>query len=230
VQSDTNTFKDAVQDMTIKALAISENDSGTLEEAKVTIDFDRDSVTKLVDDLIANYNNLIGQIGLQTRPDKGLNGDSSMRSFSEQLISTLSSSVDGAGPFETIFDIGIGVDKKGYLEKSSLVRSLNEAMEENFDDIGTAFAGQSGVAKKMEELLGNYVDSDGLLKERENLLNAELRNIKQDKIDHEEHIKSFEEGLRQKYAGLDVLLARMRQTQSYLGAQLSNLPGFTKSK
>jgi flagellar hook-associated protein 2 len=103
-------------------------------------------------------------------------------------------------------------------------------MEENFDDIGTAFAGQSGVAKKMEELLGNYVDSDGLLKERENLLNAELRNIKQDKIDHEEHIKSFEEGLRQKYAGLDVLLARMRQTQSYLGAQLSNLPGFTKSK
>ncbi len=230
VQSDTNTFKDAVQDMTIKALAISENDSGTLEEAKVTIDFDRDSVTKLVDDLIANYNNLIGQIGLQTRPGKGLNGDSSMRSLSDQLISTLSSSIDGAGPFETIFDIGIGVDKKGYLEKSSLVRSLNEAMDENFDDIGTAFAGQSGIAKKMEELLGNYVDSDGLLKERENSLNAELKNIEQDVIDHEERIESFEAGLRQKYAGLDVLLAQMQQTQAYLGAQLSNLPGFTKSK
>jgi len=43
-------------------------------------------------------------------------------------------------------------------------------------------------------------------------------------------MKSMEEGLRQKYAGLDVLIAQMQQTQSYLGAQLANLPGFTKSK
>jgi len=40
---------------------------------------------------------------------------------------------------------------------------------------------------------------------------------------------SLEERLRKQYSGLDVLIAQMQQTQSYLGAQLANLPGFTKS-
>ncbi|GEK09514.1 flagellar filament capping protein FliD [Pseudoalteromonas peptidolytica] len=230
VTSSTNTFKNAVQDMTIKALEVSEgNDIDGYETAKLNIDYDRESVTKLVDEFIANYNNLIGMIGLQTRASKPLNGDSSMRSLSDQLITTLSSELVDAGPFESIFDIGIGVKDDGYLEKSSLVRSLNEAMDENFDDIGTAFAGENGVAKKLEELLGNYADSSGILKQRQNSLNSQLEDLKDDVSNHEYRMESLEESLRKKYAGLDVLIAQMQQTQSYLGAQLANLPGFTKS-
>ena len=135
-----------------------------------------------------------------------------------------------AGPFESIFDIGLGVDKEGYLEKSSLVRSLNEAMDENFDDIGTAFAGENGIAKKLEDLLGNYVDSSGILKQRETSLNGQLDDLEDDIANHEYRMESMEQSLRKKYAGLDVLIAQMQQTQSYLGAQLSNLPGFTKPK
>ncbi|QUI63001.1 flagellar filament capping protein FliD [Pseudoalteromonas sp. A22] len=231
VNSDTNTFKDAVQDMTIRALEVSPEDtSGTKLTAKLDVDYDRESVTKLVDELITNYNNLVGMIGLQTRVGKPLNGDASMRALSDQLVSTLGSTLTDAGPFESVFDMGLGVNKEGYLEKSSLVRSLNEAMDDNYDDIGTAFAGENGVAKKLEELLGNYVDSDGLMKQRETSLNAQLDDLEDDVINHQERIKSFEASLRQKYAGLDVLIAQMQQTQSYLGAQLSNLPGFTKSK
>lgn len=146
------------------------------------------------------------------------------------MISTLSSELTDAGPFGSIFDIGLGVKKDGYLEKSSLVRSLNEAMDDNYDDIGKAFAGDNGVAKQLEELLGNYVDSKGILKQRETSLNSQLDDLEDDVLNHEYRMKSMEEGLRQKYAGLDVLIAQMQQTQSYLGAQLANLPGFTKSK
>ncbi|WP_440055616.1 flagellar filament capping protein FliD [Pseudoalteromonas sp. T1lg65] len=231
VQSATNTFKDAVQDMTIRALEKSAgDDTSGYETAKLNIDYDRESVTKLVDELITNYNNLVGNIGFQTRIGKPLNGDASMRGLSSQLVSTLGSTLTDAGPFESIFDIGLGVDNKGYLEKSSLVRSLNEAMDENFDDIGTAFAGPNGVAKKLEEMLGNYVDSGGVIKQRETSLNAQLDDLDDDVLNHEERMKSLEASLRQKYAGLDVLIAQMQQTQSYLGAQLANLPGFTKSK
>jgi flagellar hook-associated protein 2 len=148
VTNSTNTFKDAVQDMTIKALQVSEEEAGVYEKAKLNIDYDRTSITTLVDEFISNYNNLIGQIGLQTRIGKPLNGDASMRSLSDQLISTLSSQLTDAGPFESIFDIGLGVKKENYLEKSSLVRSLNEAMDSEFDNIGKAFAGENGVAKK----------------------------------------------------------------------------------
>lgn len=230
VTNDTNTFKDAVQDMTIKALALSSgNDTDGYDTAELNVEYDRESVTALVDEFIANYNNLVGNIGFQTRIGKPLNGDSSMRTLSDQLISTLSTQLTDAGPFESIFDIGLGVDKEGYLEKSSLVRSLNEAMDENFDDIGTAFAGDNGVAKQLESLLENYVDSSGIIKQRETSLNGQLDDLEDDVINHEYRMASLEERLRKQYSGLDVLIAQMQQTQSYLGAQLSNLPGFTKA-
>ncbi|MBQ4862007.1 flagellar filament capping protein FliD [Pseudoalteromonas sp. MMG013] len=229
VNSDTNTFKDAVQDMTIKALKVSDDDAGSPETAKLNIDYDKGSVSTLIDELVTNYNNLIGNIGFQTRIGKPLNGDSSMRSLSDQLINTLGKTLTDAGPFGSIFDIGLGVKKDGYLEKSSLVRSLDDAMDENFDDIGKAFAGDNGVAKDLETLLGNYIDSSGLIKQRETSLNGQLSELEDDVSNHEFRMQSFEEGLRQKYSGLDVLLANMKQTQSYLGAQLANLPGFTKS-
>ncbi|NHH91322.1 flagellar filament capping protein FliD [Pseudoalteromonas sp. MB47] len=225
ITNDTNTFKDAVQDMTI----VAKRQSVDGEAAKLSVEFDRSSVTKLVDELITNYNNLIGQIGLQTRIGKPLNGDATIRSFDSQLVNTLSTQLTDAGPFSSIFDIGLGVDKDGYLEKSSLVRSLNEAMDENFDDIGKAFAGENGIATKFEELLSNYVDKNGIMKQRENSLNQQLDELEDDVANHEYRMESLEARLREQYAGLDVLLAQMQSTQTYLSAQLSSLPGFTKS-
>eukprot|EP00038_Savillea_parva_P003122 m.121221 g.121221 ORF g.121221 m.121221 type:complete len:467 (-) comp11077_c0_seq1:4088-5488(-) len=225
ITNDTNTFKDAVQDMTITA----KRQSVDGETAKLSVNVDTESVTKLVDEFIANYNNLIGQIGLQTRVGKPLNADSTIRSFDSQLINALSTPITDAGPFSSIFDIGLGVNKEGYLEKSSLVRSLNEAMDENYDDIGKAFAGENGIAKQLESLFDNYLDSKGIMNQRETNLNSQLDELEDDVINHEYRMEELEARLRQQYAGLDVLLAQMQSTQSYLSAQLSSLPGFTKS-
>ncbi|MBH0028557.1 flagellar filament capping protein FliD [Pseudoalteromonas sp. SWN29] len=226
ITNDTNTFKDAVQDMTI----VAKRQSVGGETAKLAVEYDKSGVTKLIDELVTNYNNLIGQIGLQTRVGKPLNGDSTIRSFDSQLVNTLSTELTDAGPFSSIFDIGLGIKKDGYLEKSTLVRSLSEAMDENFDDIGKAFSGENGLAKKFEELLDNYVDSSGIMKQRENSLNAQLDELDDDVINHEYRMESLESRLRKQYSGLDVLLAQMQSTQSYLSAQLSSLPGFTTSK
>ena len=223
--SETNTFKDAVQDMTI----VAKRQSVDGETAKLSVDVDTESVTKLVDEFIANYNNLIGQIGLQTRVGKPLNADSTIRSFDSQLINALSTPISDAGPFSSIFDIGLGVDKEGYLEKSSLVRSLNEAMDENYDNIGKAFAGENGIAKQLESLFDNYLDSKGIMNQRETNLNSQLDDLEDDVLNHEYRMEELEARLRQQYAGLDVLLAQMQSTQTYLSAQLSSLPGFTKS-
>ncbi|WP_410963896.1 flagellar filament capping protein FliD, partial [Salmonella sp. ZJHZ20_0162] len=55
ITNDTNTFKDAVQDMTITA----KRQSVDGETAKLAVSYDRESVTKLIDEFIANYNNAI---------------------------------------------------------------------------------------------------------------------------------------------------------------------------
>lgn len=226
ITNDTNTFKDAVQDMTITA----KRQSIDNETAKLSVEYDKESSKVLIDELITNYNNVIGQLGFQSRIGKPLNSDATIRSLSSQLVNNLSTNLTDAGPFESIFDIGLGIDKEGYLEKSSLVRSLDEAMDDNFDDIGKAFAGENGIAKKFEELLGNYIDSNGVIKQREDSLNSQRDELKDDVANHEIRMKEFEAGLRKQYAGLDVLLAQMQSTQSYLGAQLASLPGFTKAK
>ena len=225
ITNDKNTFKDAVQDMTITA----KRQSIDGETAKLSVNVDRESVTELVDEFIVNYNNLIGQIGLQTRIGKPLNSDSTIRSFDSQLVNGLSTPLSGAGPFTSIFDIGLGIDKDGYIEKSSLVRSLNDAIDENYDNIGKAFAGDNGIAKKLESLLDNYVNSDGIMKQRENNLNSQLGDLEDDVENHQYRMESLEARLREQYAGLDVLLAQMQSTQSYLSAQLASLPGFTRS-
>lgn len=225
ITNDTNTFKDAVQDMTITA----KRESVDNETAKLSVDFDRESATTLVDELITNYNNVIGQLGFQSRIGKPLNSDSTIRSLSSQMVNTLSTNLTDAGPFESIFDIGLGVDKEGYLEKSTLVRSLNDALDNNFDDIGKAFAGENGIASKFEELLNNYVDTNGIMKQREDSLNGQISDLEEDVENHQFRMESLEARLREQYAGLDVLLAQMQSTQTYLSAQLASLPGFTRS-
>jgi flagellar hook-associated protein 2 len=231
VQSATNTFEDAVQDMTIKALELSEqDDAGNYDTARLNVDYDRESVNTMVDELIKEYNNLIGNIKFQSRIGKPLNGDSTIRALNDQLVSALSTSLTDAGPFGSIFDIGLGVDKEGYLEKSSLVRSLNDAIDSNYDDIGSAFAGENGVASQLKTLLENYTESGGIIKQREEDLNERIDKIEDDVLNHEYRMESLEQRLRKQYAGLDVLLAQMQQTQAYLGSQLANLPGFTKAK
>ena len=226
ITNDTNTFKDAVQDMTITA----KRQSVDGETAKLAVSYDRESVTTLIDEFIANYNNAIGQLGLQSRVGKPLNSDATIRTLSSQMVNMLSTNLTDAGPFTSIFDIGLGVDKKGYLEKSTLVRSLNTAMDENFDNIGKAFAGENGVAKQFESFLDNYVSSKGILKQREDNLNTQVTDLEDDVLKHEFRMSELEGRLRKQYAGLDVLLAQMQSTQQYLGAQLASLPGFTRDK
>lgn len=55
-----------------------------------------------------------------------------------------------------------------------------------------------GLLKKLEELLGNYADSGGILKQRQNSLNGQLEDLKDDVSNHEYRMESLEESLRKK--------------------------------
>ncbi|TMO11693.1 flagellar cap protein, partial [Pseudoalteromonas sp. S185] len=72
ITNDTYTFKDAVQDMPITAT----RESFDNETAKHSVDFDRESATTLVDELITKNNKFIGQLVFQSRIGKPLNGAS----------------------------------------------------------------------------------------------------------------------------------------------------------
>lgn len=222
VNSATNTFKDAIQDITITALK--ESEAG--ETARLNVDVDKEGVEELIEEFVTAFNNAIGTIDYHTETNGGLYGDSTMRSLSNGLINTLSSTVSGAGDYQTLYDVGLGLSKDGVLEKDSLVRSLTDALTENYDGVGTIFAGENGIASQFEAFLENYLDGSGALKSREDSINADIRDLENDVANHEYRMEQLEVTLRQKYSALDVLIAEMQASSSYLQSQLANLPGF----
>ncbi|HAW93141.1 MULTISPECIES: flagellar filament capping protein FliD [unclassified Arsukibacterium] len=226
INSSSNIFKDAVQDLTITATKVSE---GT-ETARLTVDYDKTGVEKLLGEFIDSYNNAIGTIDYHTKVGAALYGDSAIRSLRSQMTNSLSTVVSGAGGFETLFDVGIGLTKDGKLEKSSLVRSVTEALTSDYSNVGKLFSGDNGVAKSFETFLETHLESKGSFKFREDNLNKSLKQIENDRESHDYRMSQLESGLRAKYASLDVLIAQMQSTGSYITQQLASLPGFTSKK
>jgi flagellar hook-associated protein 2 len=226
ISNDTNTFKDAIQDLTITALKASVDN----ETAQLVVDVDKSGVESTIEEFITAFNNTIDTIDYHTSEQGALNGDSAMRGLKNQLINTLSSVVTGAGNFETLYDVGLGLSKDGHLEKDPLVRSLNDALTESYDDVGTVFAGTDGIASQFATLLDNYIETDGALKYREESIGGQLRQLETDKANHTYRMDQLEFRLRKQYSSLDVLIAQMKSVGSFLEGQLSNLPGFSKAK
>lgn len=226
--SSSNTFTDVIQGSTITALKESENN----ETTQVDINRDREGVSKLIDEFIQAYNAVVDIMDKATAfdPQTGdsapLNADSTMRGLKNQMVNVLTSNVEGAGDFSNLFDVGLSLNKDGKLEKTNLVRSVNEAMDQDFAAFGEIFSSENGVASRFEGLMNNYIDSRGAITFREEALNEQLDRLEEDRLDHEYRMQQLEGRLREKYSGLDVMLAQMQSTQSYLSAQLGNLPGF----
>jgi len=226
INSSSNIFKDAIQDLTITATKVSE---GT-ESARLTVDYDKSGVEKLLGEFIDAYNNAIGTIDYHTQVGAALYGDSSIRSLRSQMTSSLSTVVSNADGFETLFDVGIGLTKDGTLEKSSLVRSVSDALASNYTGVGKLFASENGVAKTFESFLETHLESKGSFTFREDNLNKSLKQLENDRESHDYRMTQLESGLRAKYASLDVLIAQMQSTGSYITQQLASLPGFTSKK
>lgn len=226
ISSDTNTFTDAIQDLTIKVLKESENN----ETAGISVDVDKAKVTENINSFITAFNNVIGTIDYHTSAEGSLSGDSAMRSLKGQLVNVLSTVVSGAGNFESLYDIGLGLNRDGELEKESIVRSLSDALTEGYADVGSLFTSTDGIASKFSDLIDNYIESDGALKYRQDSLNKEISKLESDRESHDYRMEQLEVTLRKQYSSLDVLISQMKSTGDYLSTQLDNLPGFTRSK
>ncbi len=225
VKSDSNTFTDAVQDLTITAKKV----SGTDEIAKVMIDYDRLGVEKLIGEFVSAFNNTMTTLNTQTKLGGALYGDPAARALKTQLIDAVSGKVTGAGPFETLYDSGLKLGKNSMLEKTSMVRSMTEALTNNYNDVGTLFSGADGIATQLNAMLENHLSSNGSFKKRQDAIGVSIKKVDTDIEKHDYRMTQLEKRLRSQYASLDSLMGQMKSTSNYLSTQLSSLPGFGKN-
>ncbi|MAF15385.1 MAG: flagellar hook protein [Marinomonas sp.] len=222
INSDSNTFENAVSGLTIKAIALSDKDTnGDPETTKTEISFDTDTVKETLESFVSAYNTLLSTFDKYTSTDAILNGSSLVRGLEGNLNSDLMTIFEDAGALNTIFDIGIEMDDDGKLSLDS--SSFSDAMEESYDDIVKLFSGETGLATVLEDMLGNYTGSSGLLKDMVDTSQASADKNEESLENFEYRMELYEEQLRSRFTTLDSLLASLNSNGNYLLTQLSSL-------
>jgi flagellar hook-associated protein 2 len=224
--SASNTFDGTIMGLKLTILRESDKDAdGNIKSNKVDVTTDKNGIKTMVKSFIDGYNTLVSKadalgkrnsiVAGQSKDDGGaLAGDSATRSVVNQMSSILITPSDNSNVFDTIFQLGIKMDNKGVLSIDS--EKFDEALDKNFEQVVAIFGGEKGVAGQLAASLEDYSKTGGLLAQREDSLNSDLRTLAQKESDASAQLVKYEASLRARYGGLDTLLAKMNQSASYL--------------
>ena len=151
-----------------------------------------------------------------------LTGDGVLRGIAEQLrreLSTPGGSIND--PFSTLSEVGIRMQLDGSLKLDE--PTFSAAMAANPVAVQSAFTGENGYAKRLNDTLGNMLATNGALAARTTGLTDRLKAIAAQREALDTRMQAFEARYRQQFGALDELVARLRSTSDFLAAQLANL-------
>ena len=221
LKSDTNTFDDSVQDLKITILRQSDKDN---------ISTDKTAIQDLVKQFIDGYNALLDRstslgkrntiVAGESQDDGGaLAGDSVTRTVKDLMVGGITEKSALSTTFSSIFEVGIKMDNSGKLSLDNT--KFTDALDSNFDQVVALFGGDTGVAGKLTSQLKDYTKTGGVLAQREDLLNTDLRSVATRQTDVNAQLVKYEAALRQRYGNLDALLVRMNQSTASLATLTS---------
>ena len=234
LESQTNEFRDAISGITIDVHRESKkDDKGTgYISNNVKITADTEKVTEKMQAFVTAYNTLMDTMGAlyehNTYTDGNNNydggqlaGDSMLRGLQSQ-IQNMMTNVSANSSGLNIYDIGIKIDKEGKMSLDST--KFKENIADNFNAVVKIFSSDEkdkngnkvGILAQLKDTVDSYTKSDGLLKKREDDLNAQIKDYEADLTKNDAYIAEYEASLRQKYARLDTTIAGYNQSLNYL--------------
>jgi len=222
--SSSNTFKDVLDGVTITALR-DPGDPLAPDVETLTIAQDRSALGGRVNSFVTAYNDLMKSIGqlssydAATRKSGPLNGDSTIRGISSRLRAIIGAA-GGTGPVDSLASLGITTQRDGTLKLDAA--RLATAMDDNFEGVGTLFAGTSGIATRLGDALDSVLGSDGLLQARTQGLDRQLSSIGTEREQLNLRLQKLEEQYRARFAALDSLVSQLQNTGTFLSQQLAN--------
>ena len=100
-------------------------------------------------------------------------------------------------------------------------------IRDSFDDFVLLFAGDTGMASRLDALAEQYTKFEGTLDTLGAGLRLQIDGITDQRESLARRLASIEARYLQQFNALDTLLGELNQTSSFLTSQLENLPGFT---
>ncbi len=223
----TNSIDDAIEGVTLELKGlVDEKDPLT-----VGVTLDETGVKKQIQSFVDAYNKLIGVINAQTKvtsvgegkaPVTGaLVGDATARTLLNTIRNELVS-VQGSGSIRALTDIGVSTQKDGTLKVDS--DKLSKVVSGSFAELSELFAGDQGLATRLDEKLKPYTQTGGILEQRNKVMTETISKIDKQKVDLDRRITSLQERLYKQFNAMDALVGKMASTSSSLLASLENLP------
>lgn len=231
VTSTTNKFENVIDGVDITAQKAHGVDDDISQIGFVE---NNSGVRSNVENFVEKYNelldltNALGQVG-----DSGIGplaGDAMLRGVTSKLRQSLSTSFEsGTNSFLSLAQIGVTSDRYGKLSVDTTI--LNDALDEDPSAIEQFFVGSDdadGFARSLKTLTDFYTESDGIIQNRIESKQTQLERLDDDRIDFDRKMDSLEARLLAQYNAMDLLVANLNSTSSYIQAQLDNMPGVVK--
>ncbi|TMM44963.1 flagellar filament capping protein FliD [Colwellia ponticola] len=237
VTNSSNVFDSVIDGITITANKLHGVDD---DISKVSITEDNKNVAAGINTFIESFNALVdltAQLGKSGQNADGelenagvLAGDSMLRGVMTKIRSQFNKGFDtGNGETLTLSQLGVRTERDGKLsfEKST----LEDLIKESPDKVQSFFLGpngDNGFVKDMNDFIGFYTDSDGVISQRINGKNNQIDKITDDLEGFQFKMASLESRLYAQYNAMDLVVAQMNSTSSFLLSQLDNMPGVVK--
>ncbi|ODC04170.1 hypothetical protein BFW38_12175 [Terasakiispira papahanaumokuakeensis] len=244
--SSTNTFDNVISGVTITL-----NDGASLQSDKqgtARVARDDEQIKSNIEDFVNSYNEVVKFLNQAKNKETSLGKETTIRSIETALRSVISAPA-GSDPnnWENYLgSLGITTDpgapgdtldpNRGTLKLDS--EELQKALESDFDQVAfvlgdpdTGYA--SRLAKIAEQMTSTTVDSEGriqkgLIEIRTEGLTKNSTRIAERITKEQERLDALEARLYTKFNSIESLTANLNSTASYIGGQISSLPGYTR--
>ena len=241
VTSPSNTVKDAISGVTLNLTKV----TTAADNFSLTISNDTTGVTSTATTFVSAYNALaksitdltkqtpattLGQAGTSSP----LASESSVQSILTQLRSALLGNVPGGSGISSLTDIGIGFQKDGTLALDAT--KLSTATTKNFAGIANLFTstattnadgtttGTNGILTNVQKLVDGFLADGGIIDTKTKGLQASLKINTDRQTVINTRLSNMQDQYTNQFNALNLTLASMAATQSYLTQQLANLP------
>lgn len=241
VTSTSNQVTDAISGVTLNLTKVTTAD----DNFTLNISNDTSGVISTANTFVSAYNTLAKAIANMTQQTPSttlgqagtsspLASETSVQGMMSQLRSALFGSVTGGGDISTLSDIGISFQKDGTLALDST--KITSAITDNFAGIANLFgattktnddgttSGSNGILTNLQTLLTGFLSDTGIIATKTNGLQASLKINTDRQGAINDRLANLKDQYTNQFNALNVTLATMASTQSYLTQQLANLP------
>lgn len=231
VTNSTNVFENVIDGVDITAKKLHDIDD---DISKISFSANNSNIKSGLEGFVKSYNELqklAKQLGAAGEGGSGpLSGDSLLRGVMGKLRQELSKGFDiGNGNTLSLSELGVRSDRYGVLTLDT--EDLNEYIKNDVNGVEQFFLGTNstdGFANSLKELTSFYTDSGGIIDNRIDSRKTQLGRLEDDSLAFGRRMEALEARLFKQYNAMDLIVAGLNSTSTYLQAQLDNMPGVVR--